>query len=649
MLLKYRLLTLIRISLLVAIAEAAASFDPSVSSQIPPRLRVSKTLILCPPGLINNWLDELLMWVPKEVLGTFWKVDSALTLEERLSTISRWYNEGGVLLMGYQLFRTMIFNCQADPDEEEESGKVKGPKWKTLAGDQEDQKHKRLPPLKKTEHQQVRMELLEGPNIIIADEAHVMKNVNSQITKAAAKFRSRTRIALTGSPLANDVGEYYSMVEWVAPNYLGPIEEFREKYKNPIEAGFYFDSEPSQRRKSLKMLGVLHEDLSPKVNRADLSVLRHQLAPKKEFIIKMPLTDLQLEAYKVYIRCMIAKAPCSEEGDVMTSTLLAWISILKLLCNHPSCFFEELRTPMKKPKKSISQAGRQTVEQGPPASSQQSFASSLENVSLPAHISEDLKTQQARILDSVKTDLSAPELSNKTKLLSIILHASKAAKDKVLIFSHSIPTLQYLKRFCNDNGYSNFMLTGKTATHVRQRDVKAFNEGHTDVFLISTTAGGIGLNLIGANRIVIFDFSYNPVHEEQAVARAYRIGQQKPVFVYRFLIGGVFEDSIHNTAVFKTQLASRVVDKRRPVAMAHRKFGEIVHEPKDVPQSDLGEFRGMDHILDELLALQSRDYCIRSIVQTDSFEKDDNDHLTLEEQAEVQALLREEKKRRMKL
>ena len=78
-------------------------------------------------------------------------------------------------------------------------------------------------------------------------------------------FKSRIRIALTGSPLANNVAEYHTMIEWVAPNYLGPAVEFRVKYVEPIEAGLFSDSSSTERRKSLKMLGVLKEDIAPKV------------------------------------------------------------------------------------------------------------------------------------------------------------------------------------------------------------------------------------------------------------------------------------------------------------------------------------------------------------------------------------------------
>jgi len=128
------------------------------------------------------------------------------------------------------------------------------------------------------------------------------------------------------------------MIEWIAPNYLGPAAEFRCKYVDPIEAGLYIDSTANERRKSLKMLRVLNEDLSPKVNRADMSVLRDDL-PKKEFVITVTLTELQKQAYSVYVRSMIPGA----KKDIKQTTIWHWISILTLIVNHPSCFMAKLR------------------------------------------------------------------------------------------------------------------------------------------------------------------------------------------------------------------------------------------------------------------------------------------------------------------
>lgn len=137
--------------------------------------------------------------------------------------------------------------------------------------------------------------LLDGPNIIIADEAHQLKNPATKISEATRGFRSMSRIAMTGSPLSNNLLEYWSMIDWIDPLFLGPRKEFEQKYVQPINDGLYADSSIPERRKCLKMLRVLKNDIGPKVHRMDISVIQQDLPPKTEFLIKVPLTALQLE------------------------------------------------------------------------------------------------------------------------------------------------------------------------------------------------------------------------------------------------------------------------------------------------------------------------------------------------------------------
>jgi len=262
-------------------------------------------------------------------------------------------------------------------------------------------------------------------------------------------------------------------------------------------------------------------------------------------------------------------------------------------------------------------------------------------------VSQDLINEETKLFAEEAPDMKSIDLSYKVKILCQILDASKVAGDKVLVFSQSIPTLNFLEGLFVRQRRDYARLDGKTTMSKRQDMTKAFNRGKTDIYLISTAAGGLGLNLPSANRVVIFDFKFNPIMEEQAIGRAYRIGQLKPTFVYRFVAGGTFEDSVHNKTVFKMQLASRVVDKKNPIAWATKKLGDFLFEPKDVPQKDLSEFAGMDPmVLDKILESQGGVQTIRAIVQSDTFERDDDDKLTAEEEKEVKQLLSDEQLKR---
>ena len=559
-------------------------------------------------------MDELLIWAPEGLLGEYRKVDTIMKRPERLQTISDWFCEGGVLILGYEMFRSIHDNKSA---------------------------------LSKEAHDTVKRQLMDGPNIIVADEAHKMKNAQSRLGQSTTQFKSRSRIALTGSPLANNVEEYHTMINWVAPNYLGPALEFRAKYVEPIEEGLWHDSTASDRRRSLKMLGVLRQELAPKVHRADMSVLRNDLPPKKEFVITVPLTELQRKLYSLYVRSMVSgTTQMTKAGEFTQTTLWHWLAILSLLCNHPVCFSRKLNE-----RKEDAGKGRHLLKPPiavqPDSDQENGVATDLNESTGKAGVSQELINKIAEIFKQEANDLVAIDLSNKVKVLCQILDASKAAGDKVLVFSQSLLTLNFLEDLCTKQRRRYFRLDGSTPIAKRQEATKAFNLDNTEIYLISTAAGGLGLNIFGANRVVIFDFKFNPIMEEQAVGRAYRIGQKKSVFVYRFVAGGTFEDSVHNKAVFKTQLASRVVDKKNPVAWARKRLGDMLFEPKDVQQKDLSEFIGMDPlVLDTILASQTECSTVRGIVQTDTFERDDNDKLTAEEEREVRQLVDDQKLKR---
>ncbi|KAF4968237.1 hypothetical protein FSARC_4328 [Fusarium sarcochroum] len=553
------------ITFLVALAEAAESQDPSIVAQIPEDLRESQTLVLCPPSLVDNWMDEFLMWAPTNLLGEMRKVTSNMTTDERSSTVSAWASGKGVLLIGYKMFQKVL-------DMSEELANL----------------------------------LTDMPDIVIADEAHVMKNRETKINEACSRFKTNGRIALTGSPLSNSVLEYYAMIDWVGPNFLGPYSEFREIFAKPVEQGLYHDSSKSEKRRATMKLKALKEVVAPKVHRRTIASLKDELPPKQEFILFVPPTDSQKKLYELYLKGI------AREGTDAKAKTLAATSHLGLICNHPHCF----------------QAKVKKIQNGDLRSEDDDEKEN--DTSFPrATIPEFLRALRPY------PDLLTPSLSWKTEMLTVILEEARKIGDKVLVFSQSLVTLDYIQEMCRMQRRIVSRLDGTTPIATRQQDTKAFNTGNKEVYLISTTAGGIGLNIQGANRVVVFDTKWNPMHEQQAVGRAYRLGQKKPVVVYRFMVAGTFEDNINNKQVFKMQLASRVVDKKNPISWSKRE-GDVVAEIMPRPAANLNSFTGRDPILDKLIGLRENGEAIRSIVTTETFEEEDADaKLTAEEDKEV--------------
>lgn len=569
------------ISLLVTIAEVSISKNKDIRQQIPLELCKNRTLILCPVTLVENWWDEFLIWPPilSNPLGKLRKVSSAIGLTSRLREIFAWSNEGGVLILGYPTFTELIQNRP---------------------------RANRPPVLDESQHQRVRKALLEGPSLVVADEAHSFKNRASAISRAINQIKTTSRIALTGTPLANRLGEFYSMIDWIAPDYLGKPAEFLATYEEPIYAGLYRESTIPQYRESRKRLKALELELEPKVHRRGNAVLHAELKGKVEFVITVPLTKLQEDLYCIYAGSMLG---ASKGGEPQQALLWSWLGLLQLLCNHPKSFNEGLLalkagyegSSKTKPLVAKQKARKFDAEEGPLGSEEDAVQLNepLSKIGLSQIISESEKVFQ--ILTTPVDDLC---LSNKMQVLMSILKYAEAVQDKVLVFSHRIPTLDFIGDQLAKANKTYARIDGKMLPEKRQPITKEFNEGKTNICLISTRAGGTGLNLFGANRVVIIDNHFNPSWEQQAIGRAYRIGQRKAVYVYRLSVGGTFEQAIQNQALFKEQLATRVVDKKNPNRHAVKGAGQYLFLPKFVEQEDLSQFLKRDALLDHLLADQ---------------------------------------------
>ncbi|KAL8713758.1 MAG: hypothetical protein Q9220_002284 [cf. Caloplaca sp. 1 TL-2023] len=582
------------ISFLVTIAAAAKSPNQDICSQIPPRLRQCQTLVLCPPSLVENWYEEFLLWAQpiEETVRDVRYITSAMQPHDRLQAILDWEKEGGVLVLGYSILKDLIGT----------------PKNKEAAEDD-------------ASLREVKDILLKRPNIVVADEAHTAKNPNSKINKVLNRFETRSRIALTGSPLSNNLSEYYVLIEWIAPGYLGEHREFVYKYEEPIQKGLYSDSTERQWRLGLKKLELFKREVQPKVHRADIAVLASRLQGKSEFVIKVNRTQLQEKLYQAFVGSMNERFR-GTEGPHLT-TLWSWIAILRLVCNHPKCYYDKLKEKGRHTKRR-----KENKVYGP--------HNDKELVDEMPQISDEFTRRQLQIFEELPGPIEAVALSYKMKLLLQILELCRAVGDLVLVFSHSLTTLDYIQYILESERRAFYRMDGSMRTDLRQSVTKDFNRGLTDILLISTRAGGTGLNLFGANRVVIVDDHFNPAWEEQAVGRAYRIGQTKHVYVYRLTVGGTFEEALHNQSLFKQQLATRAVDRKNIARLAHS-TREYMKPLETLEQTNLESMKGKDpHVLDMILADQACDSFIRDIVPCETFQQEVDEELTAEERREVE-------------
>lgn len=619
--------TLQTIALLATIADAGKSENANVVKLVPEPLRTPKTLILCPAALVDNWKKEFNHWLPEDNnIGTVIKlIDERDNLlkeakkAKRVELIRGWWKTGGVLIMSYDLFRILIANTPRGKDKQV----LLNPK----------------------EHARMKKYLLTDPTIVVADEAHKLKNPQSDLTKTVHHISTKSRLALTGSPLANNLEDYYHMINWIAGDYLGDIAAFRFQYQEPIEAGFYLGSSRAAQRKSLKKLQALMADIDPKVQRADISVLKGILKSKMEFVVTVPLTHVQKQLYIAYVQALKSQ----QLADVAQDKILDWLWFLHLLCCHPSLFIAKLTNRDVARSEKVKAAAGGLGDEGDGTSTP--GGDNIESMLAAESISKAAIERHVKIFAEAMGDggdLDDIALSHKASIVAKIAMQSKRVGDRVLLFSHHIPVLDYFGRLLQrlDPPIRTLRLDGRVSSTAKISRVEAFEKKNGyDLFLISTKAGGLGLNLPAANRVILVDFGFNPTWEEQAVGRAFRMGQQKPVFVYHLITGGTFEGSLRQRTIFKTQLSYRAVDKKNVVSAAE-KSEMYLFEPQEFEQQDVTEFVGKDpKVLDFVLKSEvGKDIYALSTTETLSVESEDK--LTEEEWMEVEQMKADDKLRR---
>ncbi|KAF2158098.1 hypothetical protein K461DRAFT_290349 [Myriangium duriaei CBS 260.36] len=598
------------VTILVVLKEAIE--NPLTCAALPEDLRSLRALVLCPPTVLQNWEREIEQWSPPSQPKFFrvFKIDSTGNdQQERLEILRDWSRTNGILLMGYEMFRRLTQVVTKNSDDYSAPKPSECPQSSNKLGIQE--------------QKEVALMLLNSATLVIADEAHQLRNEATAISQSARRIKVQRRIALTGTPMSNDSQEIFSLINWVAPNYLGSSTEFRSRFGIPIAEGNYADSTREQVRKAKRKLEVLNKEIAPKINRADITVLKGALPTKTEYSLTIPLTDLQIKIYRKYVDFITGDLSRGEKR-LAQMEFLGWIANLTLLCNHPNAFRKKL------------------LESKPTNNARHSDIDDSEHV--PAddeHVTNlGLTPKMIQELAADIPEIASAQASYRMVLIEKILSLSLQNGDKVLIFSQSLPTLDCMQEFLNALHARWRRIDGNTEIPKRDKILAELRSGKLDVLVISTKAGGQGLNMQDANRVIIIDYGWNPSLEEQAVGRAYRLGQKKDVFVYRFIAAGTFEDKLYNTGVFKSQLSSRVIDKKNPVRQAQKDLKDWIFYPRAIEQGDVDSECGKDpKVLDLILAKQRSgefEPFIKSIRTMETLQREgDDEPLNAEEEAEV--------------
>ncbi|KAL7148380.1 hypothetical protein ABFS83_06G174400 [Erythranthe nasuta] len=501
-------------------------------------------LIVTPVSVQHNWRHEFLKWKPSELkpLPTFMLED--VPKEKRVEVLTKWRTKGGIFLIGYTAFRNLSLGKYV---KDQDSAK------------------------------QISDALQAGPDILVCDEAHTIKNTKADTTQALKQVKCRRRIALTGSPLQNNLMEYYCMVDFVREGFLGSSHEFRNRFQNPIENGQHTNSTAQDVKIMNQRSHILYEQLKGFVQRIDTSVVKKDLPPKTVFVIAVKLCPLQRKLYKKFLdvhRFTMDKA-ASDEKIFKTSFFAAYQTLARIW-NHPGIL-------------QLSKENKGRVKCEDVEDCLANDSSSDENTDCNVISGEKLDNPHSKTEDVLpnedwwrdlleKNSYEEVDYSGKMVLLLDILRMCSDIGDKVLVFSQSLLTLDLIEfhlsklplstkdEKCWKKGKDWYRLDGKTESSERQKLVERFNEPmnkRVKCVLISTRAGSLGINLPSANRVIIVDGSWNPTYDLQAIFRVWRYGQTKPVFAYRLMAHATMEEKIYKRQVTKEGLSARVVDRQQ--------------------------------------------------------------------------------------
>lgn len=596
-----------------------------------------KVLCITPINTIQNWMAEFDKWVPApeaagggggavrpRSYGVYVLNDLYRTTAARAELILEWHEKGSVLLMGYEMYRMLALKKAAKPSKRRRSPK------------KEDQ-----PP----EDEAHNCRLLEdvygalvnpGPDLVICDEGHRIKNCNASTSSALKSIRTRRRVVLTGYPLQNNLLEYWCMVDFVRPSYLGTRSEFCNMFERPIQNGQCLDSTPKDRQLMRFRAHVLHSLLQGFVQRRGHAVLRDVLPRKEEHVLLIRMTPIQRTLYKEFVKEFL--------HNYRVANPLKFFAVCCKVWNHPDILYNLVQdkksegaldidldidlvgpaagdckkapTRAAGPVDSVVADGRvgngfadggSTSREGGPSSEGTAVARTPRCVQEPGFTPfRDRPSDSAicyewayPLLEKYVPGLL--ENSHKFQVLMTMIGHILGVGDKLLVFSQSLSTLDLVERFLGrrdvpprpgmppgekwTRGRNYFRLDGSTSAQEREKLINEFNANPSvSLFLLSTRAGCLGINLTGANRIVVLDASWNPCHDAQAVCRIYRYGQTKPCHIYRLVCDNCLEKRIYDRQVNKQGMSDRVVDEMNPEAnLTWKDVSTLVQDNEDDP------------------------------------------------------------------
>ncbi|KAN0086919.1 SNF2 family N-terminal domain containing protein [Elaphomyces granulatus] len=336
----------------------------------------------------------------------------------------------------------------------------------------------------------------------VLDEGHKIRNPNTAITICCKELRTPHRLILSGTPMQNNLTELWSLFDFVFPMRLGTLVNFRNQFEFPIRQGGYANATNLQVQTAAKCAETLKEAISPYLLQRFKVDVAADLPKKSEQVLFCKLTKVQRAAYEAFLDSGEMKSIFNGRRQVLFG-----VDILRKICNHPD---------LQHRKELASKSGY--------------------------HYGNASK-------------------SGKMQVVKSLLELWRDTGHKTLLFAQHRMMLDILEHFIKSlSGFKYRRMDGNTPIRDRQHMVDEFNtDPGLHVFLLTTKVGGLGVNLTGADRVIIYDPDWNPSTDVQARERAWRLGQKRDVTIYRLMTAGTIEEKIYHRQIFKQFLTNKIL------------------------------------------------------------------------------------------
>ena len=336
--------------------------------------------------------------------------------------------------------------------------------------------------------------------VAVLDEGHKIRNPDALVTITCKQLSTPHRIILSGTPMQNNLTELWSVFDFVFPGRLGTLPVFSSQFAEPIKEGGYANANNFKVHTAYKCACILRDLINPFMLRRMKADVANSLPEKTEQIVFCKLTQIQRKMYEKLLDSEEISSVLSGKRNVLYG-----IDLLRKLCNHPFLLQDEIEY----------------------------------------------------------SDSDIVRVSGKLKVLDGLLHLWQS-ENKVLLFCQTKQMLDIVETYFKLAKYSYLRMDGDTSIERRKDLVDKFNnDSSIFVFLLTTRVGGLGVNLTGADRVVIFDPDWNPSTDLQARERAWRLGQKKTVSIYRLITAGTIEEKIYHRQIFKQYLTDKILKDPR--------------------------------------------------------------------------------------